>query len=310
MPERWIGIDVAKDWLDVADGSSGALERVANDAAGVQALADAWRCAPPVGIVLEATGGYERLVVRGLEAAGLAVAVLNPQQVRAFARATGSRAKTDALDARLLARFGERMRPETRPQAGEIPQEIAELLDRRRQLQAWKVAEGNRREHLSPRLLPGSDRLLETIREELEEVDRLLAEVMAADPQTTAKATILRSIPGVGPVLAATLLGDLPELGTLTRQEAAALAGVAPMNCDSGSRRGVRMIGGGRRQVRTALYMASLSASKHPAFKPFYDRLLARGKPSKVALVAVMRKLVILANALLRDGVLWSAQPG
>lgn len=306
MGERWIGMDVSKAWLDVADSATGVCTRVANAVADLSALAARLAADPPAGIVLEATGGYERRAVTLLRAAGLGVAVVNPQQVRAFARASGQRAKTDVLDAQLLARFGERMQPERRPQAAEITQDLAELLDRRRQLQEWKTAEGNRREHLPPRLLPGADRLLEVVAEELAEVDRLLEETIAGDPATAAKATVLRSIPGVGPVLAATLLGDLAELGTLTRQEAAALVGVAPMNRDSGARTGARTIGGGRSQVRAALDMASLSAVRHPAFKPFYHRLRAQGKPPKVALVAVMRKLVTIANAVVRDGVLWS----
>ncbi|MDQ2654858.1 MAG: IS110 family transposase [Chloroflexota bacterium] len=309
MGERWIGIDVSKAWLDVADGATGECTRVANVVADISALAARLAADPPVGIVLEATGGYERRAVTLLRAAGLEVAVVNPQQPRAFARASGQRAKTDALDARLLARFGERMQPERRPQAAEITQDVADLLDRRRQLREWQTAEGNRREHLPPRLLPGSDRLVAVVAEELAEVDRLLEETIAGHPELAAKATALRSIPGVGPVLAATLLGDLAELGTLTRQEVAALVGVAPMNRDSGGRTGQRMIGGGRSQVRAALYMASLSAVRHAAFKPFYQRLRAQGKPTKVALVAVMRKLITIANAVVRDGVRWSPPP-
>lgn len=310
MRERWIGMDVSKAWLDVVDGATGELTHIANEVAAVSALAAGLAADPPTGIVLEATGGYERRAVALLRAAGLAVAVINPRQIRQFAGARGTRAKTDALDARLLAHFGERMQPPCRPQAAETAQDLAELLDRRRQLQEWKTAEGNRREHLPPRLLPGSDRLLEVIAEELTALDRLLEETITADPETAAKARALRSIPGVGPVLAATLLGDLAELGTLTRHEVAALVGVAPINRDSGGRTGVRMIGGGRSQVRAALYMASLSAVRHPAFKPFYQRLRALGKPTKVALVAVMRKLITIANAVLRDGVMWSPQPG
>lgn len=309
MGDRWIGMDVSKAWLEVADGVTGELTRVANEVADLSALATRLAADPPAGIVLEATGGYERRAVAVLRAAGLAVAVVNPQQVRAFARASGQRAKTDALDARLLARFGERMQPARRPQAADITQDLADLLDRRRQLQEWKTAEGNRREHLPPRLLPGSDRLLEVVAEEVAEVDRLLEETIAGHPDTAAKAAALRSIPGVGPVLAATLLGDLAELGSLTRQEVAALVGVAPLNRDSGGRTGQRMIGGGRSQVRAALYMASLSAVRHPAFKPFYHRLRAQGKPTKVALVAVMRKLITIANAVVRDGVRWSPPP-
>lgn len=306
MTERWIGIDVAKGWLDVADGSAGPLTRVTNDVAGVEALVEAWVADPPTGIVLEATGGYERLAVRILEAAGLPVAVINPRQVREFARATGTRAKTDRLDARLLARFGACLQPERRPQPSETATELAEVLRRRRQVRDLRTMEQNRREQLPPRLQPAADRLLTVLDEQIAELDRVLKELIAGDPELAAKAAVLRSIPGVGPVLTATLLGELSELGTLSRQQIAALVGVAPLNRDSGAKPSRAAIGGGRRQVRTALYLPSLAAARHPAFAPFYQRLLAQGKPRKVAIVAMMRKLITLANALLRDGCLWS----
>lgn len=307
MTEPWVGIDVAKRWLDVAVGAVGPVRRVANDPAGIHALVAAMAAETPAGIVVEATGGYEQPVVAALHTAGLPVIVVNPQQVRQFARATGTRAKTDALDAHLLARFGERLDPDVRAQPSPAAQELAQSLRRRGQLQAWKTAERNRREHLAERLRPGQDRLLEVLDEQIAEIDQLLAETIRADPELRAKARIVRSIPGVGGVVAATLLGLLHELGTLSRQQVAALAGVAPLNRDSGTHRGVRSISGGRSQVRPMLYMASLSMSKHAAFKPFYARLVAQGKPKKVALVALMRKLVTIANALLRDGTLWSA---
>lgn len=306
MSERWIGIDVAKGWLDVAEGSTGPHDRVANDAAGVQALVARWVADPPTGIVLEATGGYERLAVRILEAAGLPVAVLNPRQVREFARATGTRAKTDRLDAQLLARFGECLQPELRPQPSQTTRDLADALRRRRQLRDLRTMEQNRREHLPPRLQPAADRLLTVLDEQIAELDRLLQEMIAADAPLAAKAAVLRSIPGVGPVLTATLLGELSELGTLSRQQIAALVGVAPLNRDSGARPTSAAIGGGRRHVRTALYLPSLAAARHPTFAPFYQRLLAQGKPRKVAIVAMMRKLITIANALLRDGCLWS----
>lgn len=260
----------------------------------------------PTGIVLEATGGYERLAAQELRAAGLPVAVINPQQVREFARATGTRAKTDRLDARVLARFGERLQPAMRPQPSATAHDLAEVLSRRRQLRELRTMEQNRREHLPSRLQPAADRLLVLLEEQIAELDRLLEETIADDPQTAAKAEVLRSIPGVGPVLTATLLGELAELGTLSRQHVAALVGVAPLNRDSGTRHPSAAIGGGRRQVRTALYLPSLAAARHPAFAPFYQRLLAQGKPKKVAIVAMMRKLITIANALLRDGTRWS----
>lgn len=304
-PAGGIGIDVAKDWLDVATAADAPVERFPNDAAGVAALLAALPPAPPV-VVLEATGGCERLVVAALHAAGIPVAVVNPRQVRDFARATGHLAKTDGLDARLLARYGDRLQPPPRPQPPETSQEVAALLARRRQLLEMQTAERNRRATVAPRLRPRLEAHLDWLRDELAALDGELAETVRQDPAAQAKATALRSLPGIGPVVATTLVGLLPELGTLDRQQIAALAGVAPFNRDSGTRSGPRTIWGGRGAVRSALYMASLSAIRDPAFKPFYQQLKQRGKPTKVALVAVMRKLLTIANALLRDGTVWS----
>lgn len=306
MSEVWVGIDVAKGWLDVASSTEERVTRFSNDAAGVAALVAAQQAAPPQLVVLEATGGPERLVAAVLAGAGIPVAVVNPRQVRDFARATGQLAKTDALDARLLALFAERVRPTPRPQPTALSQELAAVLARRRQLQEMQTAERNRRPTLAPRLRPRLDAHVEWLREQIAELDRELEQTVREDPATEAKAAVLRSIPGIGPVVATTLLGLLPELGTLSRRQIAALTGVAPLNRDSGQRSGPRTIWGGRGAVRTALYMASLSAIRHAAFKPFYQQLRQRGKPAKVALVACMRKLVTIANALLRDGACWS----
>jgi transposase len=306
MSEVWVGIDVAKGWLDVARTSEAGVVRFTNDAAGVAALlAEVAAGAPPV-VVLEATGGCERLVVATLAAADIPVAVVNPRQVRDFGRATGQLAKTDALDAQLLALYGERLQPAPRPHPTATSQALAALLARRRQLREMQTAEKPRRPTVAPRLRPGLETHLEQLAEQLAAVDRALEETVQADPEAQAKATVLRTIPGIGPVVVTTLLGVLPELGTLSRHQIAALAGVAPRNRDSGTRTGPRTIWGGRGAVRTALSMASLSAIRHPAFKPFYTQFKQRGKPTKVALVAVMHKLVTIANALLRDGVCWS----
>lgn len=305
MREVWIGIDVAKGWLDVASAADARVARFPNDAAGVAALLAALPLTPRL-VVLEATGGYERLVVATLQAAAIPVAVVNPLSVRHFARSTGKLAKTDVLDAQMLALFAERMQPAPRPQPTETSQELAAVLARRRQLQEMQTAEKNRRATVTPRLRPRLEAHLDWLRDELAALDRELEQTVREDPAAQATATVLRSIPGVGPVTAITLVGLLPELGTLSRQQIAALAGVAPLNRDSGTRSGPRTIWGGRGAVRTALYMASLSAIRHPAFKPFYRQLKQRGKPTKVALVAVMRKLLTIANALLRDGLLWS----
>lgn len=309
MGTHWIGIDVAKPWLDVARSDGEAVARFANTVAGVTALRRTLQGDGPAGVVLEATGGYERLAVAQLRAAGLPVTVINPERARSFARALGARAKTDALDARMLAHFGARLQPEPRPQPDATSAALGDLVTRRRQLQEMLTAEQNRRERASARLRPGIDAHLAWLRQQLADLEREVERTIAADPATAAKATALRSIPGIGPVVAATLLGALPELGTLSRQEVAALVGVAPINRDSGGRTGVRAIAGGRVAVRGPLYMAALTASRRGAFKPVYARLLAAGKPPKVALVALMRKLVVVANAVLRDGTIWVADP-
>lgn len=302
----WIGIDVARGWLDVAGSDETRVARFANDAAGVAALITDLAPRGPALVVLEATGGHETLVVAALDAAAIPVAVVNPLRVRHFARSTGKLAKTDALDAQMLALFAERMRPEPRPQPDATSQELASLLARRRQLLEMQTAEKQRRPTVAPRLRPGLDAHLAWLEEQIAELDRALEETVQEDPATQARATVLRSIPGIGPVATTTLLGLLPELGTLDRRQIAALVGVAPLNRDSGKRTGPRTIWGGRGAVRSALYMASLSAIRHPAFKPFYQQLKQRGKPTKVALVACMRKLLTIANAMLRDGLLWS----
>lgn len=307
MTTHWIGIDVAKSWLDVARSDADAVQRVANTATGITEVLQILQADAPAGIVLEASGGYEQAAVTRLGAAGLPVTVINPERARAFARALGARAKTDALDARMLAQFGARMQPEPRPQPEESSSALSDLVTRRRQLQEMLVAEQNRRERASARLRPGIEAHLDWLRQQLAELEQQLAQAIAADAVLAAKARALRSIPGIGPVVAATLLGSLPELGTLTRQEVAALVGVAPINRDSGGRTGVRSIAGGRGAIRAPLYMAALTASRCGAFQPFYARLIAAGKPPKVALVALMRKLVVVANALLRDGATWAA---
>lgn len=307
MGSHWIGIDVAKTWLDVARSDTPTVARHANTDTGIAALLVLLQADAPAGIVLEATGGYEQLTVQHLRGAGLPVAIINPERARAFARAAGTRAKTDALDARMLAHFGARMQPTSPPAPGETTSALGDLVNRRRQLQEMLTAEQNRRERAPARIRPGIEAHLDWLGEQLAELEREIAQAIAADPVVAAKAQALRAIPGIGPVVAATLLGALPELGTLSRQEVAALVGVAPINRDSGGRTGVRAIGGGRRAIRAPLYMAALTASRRGAFKPFYDRLISVGKPPKVALVALMRKLVVVANAVLRDGTAWTA---
>jgi transposase len=307
MSERWIGIDVAKDWLDVASTAGEPVARFTNDPAGIAALVATLTPQPPHVIALEATGGQETAVTAALAAAGLAVAVVNPRQVRAFATASGQRAKTDALDARLLAQFAQRMQPPVRPLPDATTQELAALLTRRRQLLEMRTAARNRRPTLAARLRPTLDAHVTWLSQQIAALDRELDDTLRDSPLWREKEDLLRSIPGIGPVVARTLLAALPELGTLTPEQAAALAGVAPLAHDSGTRTGPRHICGGRAAVRAALYMAVVSAIRCNAPIKAYDtRLKTAGKPVKVALIACMRKLLTFANAVLRDGVAWS----
>lgn len=302
----WIGIDVAKAWLDVARDEDASVQRYANDAEGISAVVAALTAITPQLLVLEASGGQETALTAALVAAGLPVAVVNPRQVRDFARATGRLAKTDALDARLLARFAARIQPPVRPLPDAVVQELAALVGRRRQLLEMRTAERNRRPTLAPRLRAGVDAHVRWLSQQIAELDRELAQTLRESPVWQAKEDLLRTIPGIGPVVARTLLAELPELGTLDRGQVACLAGVAPLNCDSGQRSGARRCWGGRAPVRAALYMAVVCAiRRNPVIRPLYARLREAGKPAKVAMVACMRKLLIMANALLRDGTVW-----
>ena len=307
-PLVFVGIDVAKAQLDVALRPSGAAWQVANDPVGIAALVGRLQEAPPTLIVLEATGGLEVPVAAALAAAGLALAVVNPRQVRAFAQAVGQLAKTDALDAQLLARFAEQVRPTPRPLPTAAAQELAARVARRSQLVAMLVAEQQRRGTALPALRPSIEAHLRWLQGERAALDRELAQTLRQSPVWRAREDLLRSVPGIGPVLATTLIAELPELGQLNRKAIAALVGVAPLNCDSGRWKGRRHIWGGRARVRAALYMGALVGVRHnPVLRPFYERLLAAGKPKKVALTACMHKLLGIVNALLRQGTPWRA---
>jgi transposase len=307
---QWIGIDVAKAWLDVARSAEEPVQRVANDADGIAALVADLRQRPPRLVVLEATGGHETAVTAALVAAGVAVAVVNPRQVRDFARATGQLAKSDTLDARVLALFAQRIQPPAHPLPDAVAQELAALLARRRHLVEMRTAEGNRRSGLAPRLRPALDAHVVWLSQQIAELDGELDRALRASPVWREKEALLRSIPGIGPVVARTLLGELPELGRLDRWQVAALAGVAPLTQDSGRHRGKRRVWGGRAAVRAALYMAAVTATRcNPTIRALYRRLHEQvGKPAKVALVACMRKLLTMANAILRDGLPWSTE--
>src|SRR5271163_1881685 len=301
---RFIGIDVAKAALDVFIGSAGMAFTVANNEVGIRDLVR--QLVPTDFVILEATGGLETPVASALAAAGIAVAIVNPRQVRDFARATGRLAKTDRLDAEVLARFGEAVRPEARPLANEQAQALEALVTRRRQLVEMLTAEKNRRAR-APKVLHRSiDEHIRWLAKRLAGFDDELGELIRNTPLWRERDELLRSVPGVGKVLSRTLLAQLPELGMLNRKQIAALAGLAPFNRDSGSMRGSRCIWGGRAQVRRVLYMATVAGVRsNPTIRTFYLRLRTNGKQAKPALIACMRKFLVILNAMLHNKTHW-----
>ncbi len=300
------GIDVGKAYLDLAMRPSGQQVRLANDEAGIAQLVERLLATHPVLVVLEATGGLEVPLTAALAAAGLAVAVVNPRQVRDFAKAVGQLAKTDTLDAHLLARFAEVVRPTPRPLPDAAAQMLSALLTRRRQVIAMLVAEQQRLPTTSPALRPRIEAHIAWLRIERDGLDRELHRQVRQSPAWREDDDLLQSVPGVGPVLATTLIAELPELGSLNRKQIAALVGVAPLNCESGILRGRRIVWGGRAQVRAALWMGTLVAIRYnPVIRAFYDRLLVAGKPKKVALTACMHKLLTILNAILQHRTPW-----
>src|SRR5499426_1107996 len=305
----FVGIDVAKAQLDIAVRPSGERWAVPNDAGGVVTLVERLQVLSPTLIVREATGGLERLGTGALATAGLPVVVVNPRQARDFARATGQLAKTDALDARALAHFADVIRPLPRPLPDAQTQELRALLGRRQQLIVMRTAEQNRLAGTSARLTQAITAHITWLNADIATLDDALETLLRASPLWRENDDLLQSTPGIGPVCARTLLLELPELGTLTRQHIAALVGVAPLNCDSGTLRGRRPMWGGRAHVRTVLYMGTLVATRfHPQIKVFYQRLLAAGKLKKVALTACMHKLLTILNAMLKHRTSWQAQ--
>jgi transposase len=305
-PEVFVGIDVAKAALDVAVRPSGERWQTANREPEIGALTQRLRALLPTAVLLEATGGLEWPLAAALATAGLPVVAVNPRQVRDFARATGTLAKTDRLDAAVLAHFAEAVRPEVRALPDETSRALAGLVARRRQLVEMLTAERNRRQ-TAPAALHGElDEHIAWLAQRLGRIDRELEQSIRSSPLWQAKSDLLRSVKGVGPVLTATLLTDLPELGSLDRKRIAALVGVAPLARDSGTLHGRRTCWGGRASVRAALYMAALVATRHnPVLRALYRRLLAAGKPKKTALVACMHKLLLILNALIRSQVPW-----
>lgn len=306
MKSIFVGIDVSKARLEVAFYPSGALESYPHDETGIDSLTHKLRELKPALIVLEASGGLQRSLVRSLAASELALIVVNPRQVRDFAKATGQLAKSDALDARVLARFAEAVRPSLRPLPDQATEELKALLSRRRQLIEMLTAEKNRLKQAPKTLHKAIRRHIGYLEAELKRLDQQIDDMIRQNPIWQHKKELLQSVPGVGPVMSRTLLAELPELGALGRKQVAALVGVAPFSRDSGALRGHRMVWGGRAAVRTALYMAALVATQcNPVIRDFYKRLRAAGKAPKVALVACMRKLVTILNAMLKHGKPW-----
>jgi len=312
MDRLSVGIDVSKrEWV-IAVHPSGERWTSPTTAAALDTVVARLTGLAPQMIVTEATGGYERALVAGLVAAGLAVAVVNPRQVRAYAQALGRTAKTDAIDAEILASFGARMQPVARVVPDAATQALAALVARRRQLLDMLGAEQRRLEHAPPtgRITRDLRNHIRWLERRLEEVDGDIGTAIQDSSVWRVQDELLRTVPGIGPTTARTLLADVPELGHLDRRAIAALVGVAPYNCDSGTHRGQRHIWGGRAAVRTTLYMAALVATRHNAhLRTFYRRLRDAGKPAKVALVAVMRKLLTIVNAMLKHQTRWQDQP-
>jgi len=302
-----VGIDVSKDRLDVAVRPSGEAFAVARDPEGLDALSARLRELAPAAVALEATGGYETVVAASLSAAGFAVVVVNPAQVRSFAQALGQRAKSDPLDARVIAHFVEATRPEIRPLPDAETRLLADLVARRRQIVAMMVAERQRQKRLPDKRLQRSiARLLAALQKELSALETDIDQAVRGSPAWREKENLLASVPGVGKTIARTLLAELPELGTLDRHKVAALVGLAPWTRQSGKWKGKSFIGGGRADVRAALFLGAMVASRHnPPLKAFRDRLVQAGKPKLVALVATARKLLTILNAILRDRKPW-----
>lgn len=306
----YVGLDVSKAHIDVAVRPTNARERVTHDEVGLTALVRHLRTVSPTLIVLEATGGYEATVASALALAALPVAIVNPRQVRDFAKALGRLAKTDAIDADVLALFAERVRPDPRPLPDAAHQALTALVVRRRQLVDMLTAERNRLALAHGTVRRDLREHIRWLERRLRDTDRELTTMIHDSPLWRAQDNLLRSVPGIGPVTAAVLLAELPELGRLSRRQLAALVGVAPLNRDSGRRHGARRIWGGRATIRGPLYMATLVATRcNPVLRTFYRRLRTAGKPHRVAIVAAMRKLLTILNAMVKAQRSWNPLP-
>jgi transposase len=301
IPLRYVGIDVSKQYLDIFDESVGVPERIANATQAITQIVARWRC--DARVVFEATGVYDRELREALSQAGIRFARINPARARDFARASGQLAKTDPIDARMLAAFARAMQPATEPAANPARNALARLAKRRDQLVLMRAQEKNRRSEADDRALADRiGRLIEVLDNEIAEIEVEISALIKAEPEISDDAQLMRSLPGIGPVACMQLITQMPELGKVGPKQVAALAGLAPFNVDSGAYRGKRKIGGGRKRVRDALYMAALNAVRRAdPFKAFYARLRQAGKPAKLALIAVARKLLTVLNAIMRD---------
>ena len=305
---EFIGIDVSRSWLDVCVFGGAQEVRVGNDATGICGLTRQLTEGEPERVVLEATGGYEKALVRSLQSNGVPVVVVNPRQVRDFARATGRLAKTDRIDAQVLAQFASVLRPEPRQMKNEAESELSALVRRRQQVTSLLTVEKNRKKLVtSPAVLSSLERTTRCIKQELGDLNRAIELLIKATPDLRRRSQLYQTVPGVGPRVASTLLAELPELGRLNRKQVASLVGVAPLNWDSGVFRGKRAVWGGRSHVRSSLYMSALVAAGHnPVLRSFYRRLVTSGKAKKLALVACMRKLLTILNTMAAHSTPWN----
>jgi transposase len=304
--ESYVGIDVSKRWLDVRLHGESPSRKLSNAPVGWTSLVEQMRQVQPALIALEATGGYERGAARVLREAGFRVAIVNPTRVRRFAEGLGILAKTDRIDAGVIAFFAKVAQPWPNGQLSAVEEQLAAFVERRRQLLLTLVAEKNRLSTCPETVRTDVQAHIDWLEEHISDLETEIQTSIQANPEWRAKAEILESVPGVGPVTASTLVAELPELGEINRQQIAALVGVAPFNKDSGDRRGKRRIFGGRSGIRRTLYMATLSATRHnPVIRAFYESLLKRGKVKKVAITACMRKLLVILNTLIAKGEAW-----
>ena len=305
----FVGIDISKAWLDIAVHEQADTYRAGNDDVGIANLVKRLKKLKPTLIVLEPTGGFEMLVVAELTHAGLPVVAINAKRVRDFARATGRLAKTDKLDAKVLAHFAAAVRPALRSLRSEAEEQLTALLTRRRQVLDMLTVEKNRLVTVRAKMNSEIEAHIQWLSKSLKVLDTEIEDFVKSSAIWKGKDVLLQSVPGVGPVTSATMLGLLPELGKLNRQEIAALVGVAPLNKDSGKKQGKRRVYGGRADVRSVLYMAALAAKKfNPVIRKFYERLIKQGKEKKVALTACMRKLLVILNAMMHSNQLWRTQ--